>query len=287
MTSTISLLAAGGSWRWQLRDSKGQWVEMGSEVKWLSQGVMRSGRVTGSPSPGVATVQDDDGNEHNLSANRLTAVTPDASTSGPKAAGRRRLRGLVQRKTRKAQIEFKQTPAMEEAMHDMADIITTDVAPENQDDAFEATSDVIVGKIAERLPKAQQALATVKALKERGTDAQIRLAVYIQTRSRLDKLVGKATFWAQEFLGDMGGTDNPTPSWGAIPTLIGLPNPYSHPAEFLVESSKMISQLLKALRPLVSAGDSWRWQLRDKKGSGSDWVQMSDGWTRASTGTAW
>jgi hypothetical protein len=249
--------AAGNSWRWQLRDSKGQWIEMHSEVKWLANGVLRSGRVTGSPSPGVATVRDADGNEHDLSSNRLTALKPDPSkmsTPGPDTGQRRGLRRVVQRKTQKAEIAFKQTPAMEEAMNDMADIIRTDVAPENQAAAIDATADVIVGKIAENLPKRQQLLATVKALRERGVDAQRRLAVYVQTRPQLQKLFDKASFWAHEFIGDQGATDNPTPSWTAIPTLIGLPSPASHPAEFLVESGKMIGQLLKAASSLVGSG---------------------------------
>jgi hypothetical protein len=52
------ITAAGDSWRWQLRDSDGRWIEMGSEVKWLAKGRWKFGIVVGSPAPGVATVEE-------------------------------------------------------------------------------------------------------------------------------------------------------------------------------------------------------------------------------------
>jgi hypothetical protein len=53
-----AILAAGDSWRWQLRDKNGKWIEMGSEVKWLARGRWLHGTVIGSPSPGIATVEE-------------------------------------------------------------------------------------------------------------------------------------------------------------------------------------------------------------------------------------
>ena len=55
---TLGLAAAGDSWRWQLRDKEGEWIEMGAEVKWLWQGLERLGIVIGSPSPGMASVRE-------------------------------------------------------------------------------------------------------------------------------------------------------------------------------------------------------------------------------------
>jgi len=275
-----ALVAAGDSWRWQLRDSKGQWIEMGSKVKWMANGLARSGTVIGSPDAGSAIVEDEDGNKVRLTTNRLSLVSaPPVATGQPQMVSRREQRAArrQERKAQKATFKAdKQTPAMAEAMQDMADNIRDNVAPENQAAATEATVDVIVGEVASNLPKRLQLLERVKALKEKGLEAQIRLAVYFQVREAHHKHLLKAQFWANEFLGDMGATDNPTPSWAAIPTLIGLPNPASNPVEFLTESSKMISQLLKAASSLVSsavtaAGDSWRWQLRDKDGQ---WIKM-------------
>jgi hypothetical protein len=54
----IPITAAGDSWRWQLRDAEGRWIEMGSEVKWLAKGRWKFGIVVGSPAPGVATVEE-------------------------------------------------------------------------------------------------------------------------------------------------------------------------------------------------------------------------------------
>ena len=71
------LVASGQSWRWQLRDSDGQWIDMGSRVKWLAQGLKHTGVLIGSPSPGIATVRDDkDGREHTLTEADLTSLDP-------------------------------------------------------------------------------------------------------------------------------------------------------------------------------------------------------------------
>ena len=74
--------AAGQSWRWQLRDAEGQWLEMGSEVRWLSQGRWLNGRVIGSPSPGIATIEESGTkNLRDLPAARLEVLEVDAQRS--------------------------------------------------------------------------------------------------------------------------------------------------------------------------------------------------------------
>lgn len=70
----LGLTAGGQSWRWQLRDSRGQWVEMGAQVKWLERGRWALGRVTGSPSPGMAEVDQGIGGPRTLASARLTVI---------------------------------------------------------------------------------------------------------------------------------------------------------------------------------------------------------------------
>jgi hypothetical protein len=76
MDKTVTITAAGGqSWKWQLRDRLGQWIEMGSTVKWLANGLSRSGKIVGSPKEGVATVEEDKTKRRiDVPASRLTAV---------------------------------------------------------------------------------------------------------------------------------------------------------------------------------------------------------------------
>ncbi len=88
--------AGGDSWRWQLRDKNGQWIEMGSEVRWLAKGLYKQGIVVGSPSPGTATVKEYLTNlVSNIPSNRLEVVRSAANVlervyargarTGPKA----------------------------------------------------------------------------------------------------------------------------------------------------------------------------------------------------------
>ena len=70
-----ALLAAGDSWRWQLRDKNGKWIEMGSEVRYLIRGLYKQGIVVGSPSPGVAKVKENITNLlRDIPSNRLEVV---------------------------------------------------------------------------------------------------------------------------------------------------------------------------------------------------------------------
>ena len=81
---TALTAAGGGSWKWQLRDQNGQWIKMGSKVKWVDKGKSRSGKIVGSPKAGTAEVEDDEGNRHTLTTNRLTAT--EAPPTEQKAA---------------------------------------------------------------------------------------------------------------------------------------------------------------------------------------------------------
>ena len=56
--TTKPVTAGGDSWRWQLRDKNGKWIEMGSEVRWLARGLYKQGIVIGSPNPGIANVRE-------------------------------------------------------------------------------------------------------------------------------------------------------------------------------------------------------------------------------------
>jgi len=69
--------AVRDSWRWQLRDAKGQWIEMGSRVSWLAGGLKHTGHITGSSNPSYAYVFDDkDQREREMPTSRLTALDP-------------------------------------------------------------------------------------------------------------------------------------------------------------------------------------------------------------------
>ena len=76
--------AAGGgqSWRWQLRDKNGQWIEMGAKVKWFANGLARHGVVIGSPKEGEAEVEESETKRHlRIAARRLAVI---ANTAGEK-----------------------------------------------------------------------------------------------------------------------------------------------------------------------------------------------------------
>ena len=55
----VAFAGATDSWKWQLRDRLGKWIEMGSHVKWLANGLSRTGVVLDSPRAGFATVDED------------------------------------------------------------------------------------------------------------------------------------------------------------------------------------------------------------------------------------
>lgn len=72
-----ALAAAGDSWRWQLRDALGQWIDMNARVEWIENGKRRTGYVVGSPQEGIATVQmPTANNRRQIPANRLTVAAP-------------------------------------------------------------------------------------------------------------------------------------------------------------------------------------------------------------------
>lgn len=76
LRSPIPVTAAGDSWRWQLRDSKGQWIEMGSEVVYLVRGLAHTGTIVGSPKEGSATVEDSETHKRTtLPASSLTVLS--------------------------------------------------------------------------------------------------------------------------------------------------------------------------------------------------------------------
>ena len=60
MRPGITAAGGGQSWRWQLRDKNGQWIEMGAKVKWFANGMARNGIVMGSPKEGEAEVEESD-----------------------------------------------------------------------------------------------------------------------------------------------------------------------------------------------------------------------------------
>lgn len=66
----------GGSWKWQLRDSGGQWIDMNLSVQFTDRGRVTSGKVVGSPRAGVALVErDDNGRRIELPSSNLTALS--------------------------------------------------------------------------------------------------------------------------------------------------------------------------------------------------------------------
>lgn len=81
--SITPVVAGGESWKWQLRDSKGKWVEMGAKVKWMAKGVQKAGEVVGSPKPGVATVEEDKTKDRsNIASSRLTVYDMGSYVKG-------------------------------------------------------------------------------------------------------------------------------------------------------------------------------------------------------------
>lgn len=75
------LTAAGTSWKWQLRDASGQWIEMGSTVSWAARGQIRTGKIIGSPEPGRAQVKDDKNGVVAVFAERELTATMEMSTA--------------------------------------------------------------------------------------------------------------------------------------------------------------------------------------------------------------
>jgi hypothetical protein len=64
------------AWKWQLRDRLGQWMDMHSEVRWLSRGQFAQGTVVGSPREGWATVKESgSGQQIKIPTHRLTAIS--------------------------------------------------------------------------------------------------------------------------------------------------------------------------------------------------------------------
>lgn len=73
----------GQSWRWQLRDRFGRWIEMGSEVEWFSLGALRVGKIVDSPDKSTAIVQTSDGRKTRIPTARLNRIsTPPGSKAG-------------------------------------------------------------------------------------------------------------------------------------------------------------------------------------------------------------
>lgn len=73
----------GTSWKWQLRDRLGQWMDMDSEVRWMARGKMHQGHVVGSPEDGLATIKEAGGRKVNIPTDRLTAITLPAGDVAP------------------------------------------------------------------------------------------------------------------------------------------------------------------------------------------------------------
>jgi hypothetical protein len=104
------LVAAGDSWRWQLRDRYGKWIEMGAEVKWLARGRWLQGIVVGSPREGVATVEEKVSHKQmDLPTNSLEITkNPDGSSArSPKSEA---VLDALQSKSTKAALPDKTGP---------------------------------------------------------------------------------------------------------------------------------------------------------------------------------
>lgn len=103
--------AANQSWRWQLRDKDGQWIEMGSKVKWLNKGVWRYGKIVGSPKSGTATVEDNETHQRvSLTTNRLTAQEKPSATKQKGFVNPRTQRSMKGVQTIRAYPNAKRTP---------------------------------------------------------------------------------------------------------------------------------------------------------------------------------
>jgi hypothetical protein len=65
------------SWKWQLRDRSGQWMDMNSEVRWLSRGAFTQGTIIGSRKADEATVREAlTGRQLHIPTDRLIAISP-------------------------------------------------------------------------------------------------------------------------------------------------------------------------------------------------------------------
>jgi hypothetical protein len=62
------------SWKHQLRDRLGQWIDMGSGVRWYASGKAKQGTVVDSPDAKTAIVEEAGGNRLRIAASRLTAA---------------------------------------------------------------------------------------------------------------------------------------------------------------------------------------------------------------------
>jgi hypothetical protein len=62
------------AWKHQLRDRLGQWIDMGTGVRWFASGKAKQGTVVGSPDAKTAIVEEAGGNRLRIAASRLTAA---------------------------------------------------------------------------------------------------------------------------------------------------------------------------------------------------------------------
>ena len=70
------------SWKHQLRDRLGQWIDMGTGVRWFARGTSRQGVVIDSPKAGLATVEEAGTKRRvNVPTSRLTAFLESPSGS--------------------------------------------------------------------------------------------------------------------------------------------------------------------------------------------------------------
>jgi hypothetical protein len=95
--SAVTAAGPNQSWRWQLRDRNGKWIQMGAKVQWYANGKTRLGRVVGSHKEGEAEVEEENTNRRvRILTNRLSvreekrdrSMMPQQTPAEPATAGR-------------------------------------------------------------------------------------------------------------------------------------------------------------------------------------------------------
>lgn len=247
-----ALTAAGGqSWKWQLRDSKGQWVEMGSEVKWLANGKMYSGKVVGSPRAGVALVQDNEGRRVQLAANRLTATKASTQATPRTAAPQAKRSAPPKLSPGATKFEAAQTPKQRTALQDVVDIIEEDVAPENRQAALIAAGDIVTGYIAAKVPPAIKKHPFVQKVRMKGRAAIDKFDTFMINHERTSMVLEKLQMWADEFISEKFGGSTNSPGLGPAFMAIGLPNPFTEPVGFFTETAHHVHSIIELLSPII------------------------------------
>lgn len=236
------------SWRTQLRDRNGKWIEMGSEVKWLLNGVLKAGRVVDSSGPDRATVEVD-GRRLDLPANKLSVSAPpkaelpgapdapEAPTNVPDAPDLPRGPDMLAKAPKEALV----------GARGVADDIEAAVeTPEGRAAAARAVATIAVARMADRVPDLRGRFEGSWADKAAAAQ-EVLLETVALNHDVVDTLVSKGLTWVDEYIAPS------SPGVGGfIEQAFGIPNPFSDPAGFVGVAVELFTAILEALMGLIA-----------------------------------